>query len=255
MFSPGGGRAQMPSWFDNNEWGASGEKVNIPLELEFLEEGYGPMSDEPLKRTLARRVYSRGARGSPQRLDVKTDAVAWGLVRLSSIEALLVFSLDLPNGCVAAPDVELVEGTRLLCSTQVWQRHEIERLTALLAELRGQLSQTSGEAERRALQARIKKLSRGLPQDGAPTCDVPSLLGSEDGSGAAAVISSHGQVAVSRMVGGKLLNPFDNGGRWPNPFEPTIEFGVVGTFKLSPPLDGDAPMSLRQGEEQEVTVL
>ena len=53
---------------------------------------------------------------------------------------------------------------------------------------------------------------------------------------------------------GKLLNPFDNGGRWPNPFEPSIEFGVVGTFRLSPPLDGDAPMSLRQGEEQEVTV-
>ena len=66
-----------------------GQQLTLPLELEFFGDDYGPASDEPLRRTQARRLFTRSSLTSQSSLEVKTSGVAWGLVELSSIEALL----------------------------------------------------------------------------------------------------------------------------------------------------------------------
>ena len=75
----------------------------------------------------------------------------------------------------------------------MWKGAELQRLTTLLQQLLAQLAELEAEEEaaaaerggsgvlalksrmdeRRALEARIKKIERGLPQPGAPTVEVP----------------------------------------------------------------------------------
>ena len=229
MFTPGGGRADFPSWFDKS-WAASGTRLDVPLELEFFSDDYGPIKDEPLKRTQARKLFTRCA--SPDVLDIPTSGVAWGMVQLSSIQALLVWSLDLPEGIQrdgSAADVTLPPDTRLYCSTQLWRGSELARLQPLLEELRAELRITSDRDKRSGLEGRIKNLERGLPREGMPTIEIPGL-------GADTVtICTNGQLAVRRLApSGKLINPFENAGRLGslNPFNEVPEFGVVGSFVL-----------------------
>jgi len=164
MFSPGGGRATAPSWFDEH-WARAGATLDLPLELEFLSEDYGPTGDEPLRRTTARKLHTRCS--SPEKL-VKTVGVAWGMVELSKVEALLVWSIDLPNGCTQSPDVTLPEGTRLFCSTQVWRGEQLRHLEGRLQSLRSELALHASDA----LAARVKEYERGLPPPGAPTLEL-----------------------------------------------------------------------------------
>lgn len=225
MFTPGGGRAELPSWFEKG-WGRSGAELDLPLEVDFFPDDYGPISDEPLRRTQARQLYARRTQSSS--LDTKANGVAWGLVQLSSIQAMLVFSLDLPEGACSG-DVTLPAGSRLYCSTQVWRGDELDRLQPRLAQARADFARATDADERRALTQRIKKLEVGLPRPGAPTIEVPGM---SEGS---VTISTHGQVAVQRSAPtGRMLNPFENAGRFPNPFENVVQFGVVGSFVLAP---------------------
>ncbi len=268
MFTPGGGRAERPSWFPA-DWAASGEQLGVPLEVEFFADDYGPTSDEPLVRTQARKLYTRS--GSSEELGVKTRGVCWGMVELSSIEALLVWTIDLPDGARSG-DVGLDEGTRLFCSTQVWKGDELERLRALQQELRAELqralvaerTRTAGDAledgvvvlkeradARRRLEERIWKLESGMPRAGAPTVEVP---GPWPGT---VTISTHGQVAVQRVApSNKLLNPFENGGRVSslNPFAKVAQFGVVGSFVLAAAPDRSALLESEVTPEVEVIV-
>jgi len=208
MFSPGGGRAVVPAWFDR-DWGRSGEKLSVPLEIEFFEDDFGYVQEEPLKRTQARTCYVRGGSSN---LDLRSCGVAWGLVDLGSkSEALLVWCIDLPDGVRKAPDVELPAGTRLYCSTQVW---------------------------RGALQP---------PASGVPTMALP---GPWPGTVA---VGTRGQLAVQRMATGKLVNPFENAGKIPNPFAGVPEFGVVGSFELAQ-VGGVGRLESNAAQEVEVIV-
>ena len=246
MFTPGGGRAQQAPWL-GKEWGRSGTQLLVPLELEFFGDDAAPQSDEPLKRTQARTLFTRSS--SAERLDVKTSGVAWGMVELSSIQALLVWSIDLPEGANGPPDVTLPANTRLYCSTQVWKGAELDRLKPLLRTLRVQRAALPANSpEGKALDERIKKLERGLPRPGAPTIAVPGSAASSP-----VEISSHGQLSIQRVApSGKLVNPFENGGKVTslNPFAKVSEFGVVGSFVLSP--EGDRGHMLESEGAQEV---
>ena len=98
----------------------------------------------------------------------------------------------------------------------------------------------------RRLEARIKKLERGLPQPGAPTMDVP---GPWPGT---VRISTHGQVSVQRLANGKLPNRRN----WAsNPFEKVAEFGVVGSFVLTPEAEVGGAARLESEVTPEVEVL
>ena len=237
MFAPGGGNAARPDWFDP-EWGASGEQQSILLEAEFFAD-HGAVDDEPLRRTHARRFFTRSAAGL--NLDVPCRGCAWGLVELSGIEALLVMSVDLPDGACRSPDVSIAPGERLYLSTQVWKGDRLRELRETLASLREELAEAERQASagsggggvlatkaqvdrRKGLDARIKKLERALPQPGAPTIEVP---GPWPG---VVTLSTHGQVAVQRLSRGRL----------PNPFAETPQFGVVGSFVLGPQEEGRA---------------
>jgi hypothetical protein len=238
MFTPGGGRATLPSWLCT-DWGRSGEQLSIPLEVDFFGDDYGPMAEEPLKRARARKLFTRTA--SPLSLDTRTEGAAWGMVPLSSIEALVVFCIDLPEGArpAHAPDLSLPAGSRLYCSTQVWRGSELARLETLLDELRTEQAaelrrpQTaSSKAHLSKLAKRIKTLERGLPKAGIDLVEAAdSDLGPD---GTSVKMCRRGQVSIQRLVAGKVVNPFVNAGRIPNPFEKTVEFGVVGSFELSP---------------------
>lgn len=232
MFAPGGGRVARPEWFPSG-WARSGAQLEVPIELTFLADDVGRMEDEPLRRTHARALFARSSTGmgsaappgtaepSAERVvcnGVRTRGVAWGMVELSSIEALLVCCIELPDGG-AHDDVSLPPGTRLYVSTQAWRGEELARLGRLRGELRTELGSASDAGQRAALAERIKKLKRGLPQPGAPTVEVP---GPWPGS---VILSSHGQVAVQRQTKGLRS------------FRGAVEFGVVGTCELHPAVD------------------
>ena len=217
MFSPGGGRPARPSWFDPG-WASSGESLALQFELDFLGDVCAwPMSHVlqtehgALRRSKARvlRTRSRG----PTQLDALTRGVAWGMVEITKVEALLVWCVDLPSGACQG-DVLLPEGTRLCCSTQVWKGGEVKRFAAQLQDMRERYRKTSGTAP--DLAERIRKLERQLPR--AATIEVPGPWPGE------VTVSTQGQLAVQRLVQG----------RFPNPFEKVAEFGVVGTFELAP---------------------
>lgn len=236
MFTPGGGKVALPSWFSKT-WGATGEQLTLPLEVEFFADAAGSISDEPLRRTRALKLFTR--RPSSLNLDLRAQGVAWGLVELSKIEALLVWCIDMPDGAKKG-SVSLPAGSRLFCSTQVWKGDELQRLHAQLQSLRAEYDELRAEEwprqqgqappvlalkasadARAALEARIRKLERGLPQPGAPTMEVP---GPWPGT---VTISTHGQLAVQRLTQGRL----------PNPLASIPEFGVVGSFELTPLAD------------------
>lgn len=215
MFSPGGGRPVRPSWFDP-AWASSGESLALQCELDFLDDVCAwPMShvlqtEHGALRQSKARVLRTRSRG-PAQLDARTRGVAWGMVEISKIEALLVWCVDLPSGACKG-DVSLPEGTRLCCSTQVWKGGEVRRFAATLQDMR-ERSRREGGAQ---LQESIRKLERQLPR--ATTLEVPGPWPGE------VTVSTQGQVAVQRLVQG----------RFPNPFEKVAEFGVVGTFELAP---------------------
>ena len=223
MFTPGGGRALPPSWF-GADWARSGEQHRLSLELDFFEDDYGPAGDEPLTRTQARKCFTRSSS-----LDEKAEGVAWGMVELGSPnQALLVWSIDLPNGISSETDVSLPEGTRLFCSTQVW-RGEVKP-AARSVKVPGPYPGSTTSVE-------------------LPTVEVP---GPWPGT---VTIGTQGQLAVQRISSsGKLLNPFENAGKFSsfNPFAQVPEFGVVGWFEL-----GEAPRSglLDSQAAQEVEVI
>ena len=264
MFAPGGGTVALPAWY-GSQWASSGEQIGLPLELEFLPDYCVPApTDEPLRRAQCRKLFARCV--DPAKLEMKTESVAWGLVELSSIEALLVWSIDLPEGVAAdaagSTGVSLAAGTRIFCSTQVWKGNELARLTPLLTRLQAELVEltassqaallpTSGEGGKdaiAALKTRIKKLERGLPRPGVPTLEVPGWAG----DGAGVTISTRGQVAVQRFEKSKLFNPFDNAGK----LFGGVEFGVVGSFLISPPAEGMSGMlSSEGGDASEVEVV
>jgi len=99
MFTPGGGRPQPPAWL-GREWAGSGSRLSFPLTIEFFDEPLRqPMSDEPLRRTQARRLFTRS-----ERLGTKASGVAWGMLQLSSIEALVVWCIDLPDGVCSSAE-------------------------------------------------------------------------------------------------------------------------------------------------------
>jgi hypothetical protein len=152
MFTPGGGRATLPSWLCT-DWGRSGEQLSIPLEVDFFGDDYGPVAEEPLKRARARKLFTRTA--SPLSLDTRTEGAAWGMVPLSSIEALVVFCIDLPEGArpAHAPDRDSIaqhkcgEAANLLASRPCWTSCALSR-------------QQSSDALR---QLRPKRISANLP--------------------------------------------------------------------------------------------
>ena len=215
MFSPGGGRATLPSWFAA-DWAASDE-LCVPLETEFFADALPMVKEEPLRRTAVRSLFTRTT--SPDLLDVKTTGAEWGMIKVSKIEALLVWCIDLPQGARAL----LPEGTRLLCSTQAWIGDEVRRLQPLLDELRAELAAmpegAATQQARRALAARITALERGLPAPGAPTIEVPGA----PGAGGTVTLSTVGQLSVRRTT-----TKF---------FKQVAEFGVVGSFDLEPLAD------------------
>ena len=216
MFSPGGGRATLPSWFAA-DWAASDE-LRVPLETEFFADALPMVKEEPLRRTAVRSLFTRTT--SPDLLDVKTTGAEWGMIPISSrLEALLVWCIDLPQGARAL----LPEGTRLLCSTQAWIGDEVRRLQPLLDELRAELAAmpegAATQQARRALAARITALERGLPAPGAPTIEVPGA----PGAGGTVTLSTVGQLSVRRTT-----TKF---------FKQVAEFGVVGSFDLEPLAD------------------
>ena len=216
MFSPSGGVAKVPPWFPAG-WAAAGA-LNVPLEVQFSADVLPKSSEEPLMRTASRRVVTRCA--APEWLDVPTRGVAWGMLPLSKIEAMVVWCVDLPRGAREL----LPADTRLFCSTQVWVSSEVDRLTALLNDLRRQLSQPAGPRDdRRALQARITALERGLPSAAAQTIGVEGAPG-----GGSVLLSTRGQLSVQRLAapGFSMRTPLAN------PFESVAEFGVVGSFAL-----------------------
>ena len=208
MFSPGGGRATLPSWYAA-DWAASDELLRVPLETEFFADALPMVKEEPLRRTAVRSLFTRTT--SPDLLDVKTAGAQWGMISISKIEALLVWCIDLPQGARAL----LPEGTRLLCSTQAWIGDEVRRLQPLLDELRAELAAmpegAATQQARRALTARITALERGLPAPGAP------------GAGGTVTLSTVGQLSVRRTT-----TKF---------FKQVAEFGVVGSFDLEPLAD------------------
>ena len=215
MFSPGGGRATLPSWFAA-DWAASDE-LRVPLETEFFADALPMVKEEPLRRTAVRSLFTRTT--SPDLLDIKTSAAEWGMISISKIEALLVWCIDLPQGARAL----LPEGTQLLCSTQAWIGDEVRRLQPLLEELRAELAAmpegAATQQARRALAARITALERGLPAPGAPTIEVPGA----PGAGGTVTLSTVGQLSVRRTT-----TKF---------FKQVAEFGVVGSFDLEPLAD------------------
>ena len=215
MFSPGGGRATLPSWFAA-DWAANDE-LRVPLETEFFADALPMVKEEPLRRTAVRSLFTRTT--SPDLLDVKTAGAAWGMISISKIEALLVWCIDLPQGARAL----LPEGTRLLCSTQAWIGDEVRRLQPLLDELRAELAAmpegAATQQARRALTARITALERGLPAPDAPTIEVPGA----PGAGGTVTLSTVGQLSVRRTT-----TKF---------FKQVAEFGVVGSFDLEPLAD------------------
>ena len=215
MFSPGGGRATLPSWFAA-DWAASDE-LRVPLETEFFADALPMVKEEPLRRTAVRSLFTRTT--SPDLLDIKTSAAEWGMISISKIEALLVWCIDLPQGARAL----LPEGTQLLCSTQAWIGDEVRRLQPLLEELRAELAAmpegAATQQARRALAARITALERGLPAPGAPTIEVPGA----PGAGGTVTLSTVGQLSVRRTT-----TKF---------FKQVAEFGVVGSFDVEPLAD------------------
>ena len=244
MFSPGGGRPTLPSWFPPN-WASSGVPLEVQLELDFGgEECAWPMSQAlstehgALRGAKARTLRTR-SRGSAQ-LDALVHGVAWGLVEISQVEALLVWCVDLPSGLSRPGGVSLPEGTRLCGSTQVWRRcgdlerghrlgtwsrrphlrssiqvwkaGEAQRFEAQLQQRREWQRREGGEQ----LERRVRELERKLPR--AATVEVPGPWPGE------VTVSTQGQLAVQRLVQG----------RFPNPLAKVAEFGVVGTFELTP---------------------
>mmetsp|Transcript_45165 Transcript_45165/g.149729 ORF Transcript_45165/g.149729 Transcript_45165/m.149729 type:complete len:261 (+) Transcript_45165:59-841(+) len=210
MFTPGGGRPQPPAWL-GREWAGSGSRLSFPLTIEFFDEPLRqPMSDEPLRRTQARRLFTRS-----ERLGTKASGVAWGMLQLSSIEALVVWCIDLPDGVCSsaegatANDADLPAGTRLYCSTQAWRSDELQRLMPLAERLRRERAGESDRGKRSAIDSRLAKLERALPKPGQATLEAPAL--------GAVTLSAAGQLSVQRAVSGKIFNPFENAGRQPLP--------------------------------------
>lgn len=233
MFSPGGGRAALPSWFPP-EWAADGGRLVMPLDVTFCAEI--ATADEPtLKRGGFTRPRALRAPSStsfvsmqgPQ--EVRTDAVAWGTLEgLTTVESLLVWCVDLPGGC-AKNDVSLPAG-RLFFSTRVWQTEELARLTASLAAVEAEVEAELAEAQtldggplalkarikkRRANEARMERLRRGLPTVDAPTAEVPGPFG--------LTVALEGQMSVVRYQ--TKLVPWRGVASVP-------EYGVVGSFEM-----------------------
>ena len=57
MFTPGGGRATLPSWFAA-DWAASDE-LRVPLETEFFADALPMVKEEPLRRTAVRSLFTK----------------------------------------------------------------------------------------------------------------------------------------------------------------------------------------------------
>jgi hypothetical protein len=223
MFSPGGGRPTYPSWYPSG-WADSGAPLEVQLELDFDGAECASLSEAlstehgALRSSKARTLRTRSGQAQ---LDALARGVAWGLVDISQVEALLVWCIDLPSGLSRPGGVSLPEGTRLCCSTQVWKAGEAQRFEAQLKELRERHRLEGGEEKARTmpdteLGRRIKELERKLPR--AATVEVPGPWAGE------VTVSTQGQLAVQRVVQG----------RFPNPLAKVAEFGVVGTFELVP---------------------
>ena len=249
MFTPGGGRPAQPAWFGEN-WVASGSRLIIPLEVAFDGELAGKVDEAPFKRTKPRVLSTPSSTSFVSMsgaVDVATVGVAWGAMEMTSIETLALWCVDLPGGACKG-DVSLDPGTRLYFSTRVWKAEDMHRLReetlpSLQAEVQaereteqrlrdgGPMALKERIEKRRALEERIEKLERGLPKKECPTVDVPATgPAAEWASGGEIAVAQEGQLSVRRVTQ-KLPNPFD---LRPNMFGPVEEYGVVGSFKMTP---------------------
>jgi hypothetical protein len=173
---------------------------------------------------------------------VPTYGVAWADTRLSNIESLLVWCIDLPAGA-CKDDVSLETGERLFFSTRVWAKDAVKRLSTetlppLLEELRrdaareqtldgGPLALKKRIEQRMKLEARVDALHRGLPPDNVATADVPAGVWS--GAKGGLIVAQEGQISVMRLAPRGIRNAWIG-----NPFEQVPEYGVVGSFKMTP---------------------
>lgn len=255
MFTPGGGRAATPSWFAA-DWATSGSRLVMPLDCTFGGERAAAVEEGALRRAVAGpRVLAVGAASFASMagpVPVVASGVAWGLTEISAVESLLVWCADLPGG-VALRDVSLPPGTRLFFSTRCWRGDEAGRLRdAVLPPLRRELEAERAYEEtlrdgvgalrervqrRRALEARVAELERGLPPEGATTADVAEGPLVAEGRGRL-LLAREGQLSVKRLAPRGLRNA------WPgNPFEQVAEYGVVGSFQMREMSTTDNPSS------------
>ena len=253
MFSPGGGRAARPSWFEPT-WASSGARLLMPLGPLTFAALSAPGADPLLERMRPRALVapptiSYITMGGEQHGRMR--AVGWGTLEMSSIESLLVWCVDLDDE-VAKGDITLPRG-RLFFSTRCWNADETAKLRASLPKLKDELQADLDTPQtldggplalkaridgRRALEAKIERLQRGLPAATTPTAEIAL-----PGGGAPLTVALEGQLTVRRMESW-FPNPFQNtvrrvAARLPNPFEPVAEYGVVGSFKMAPARGGE----------------
>ena len=250
MFTPGGGRAEPPSWFPE-DWAISGARLFLPLDVDFCDTATAaPLEEGPFRNSKARRLATPDKTAfidMTGEVSVSTRGVAWVAKEISSIESLLVWRVDLPDGARKG-DVSLPADSSLYLSTRVFKRLEVEKLGEALPALQRELQREletpqtmdggPGELKerierRRALEARVERLTRGLPAPDSPTATLEpgSLLAppAADWSPSGLTVAQEGQVSIRRLTRKLPRNPFE---LRPDPFRAVEEYGVIGSFKM-----------------------
>jgi len=222
----------LPSWLPK-EWSASGSRLILPLQLTFDAGTSGVEEESTLQLAGFTQPRVLSVPSSTQfvsmrgEVDIPTRGVAWGSLPSSSIESLLVWCVDLPEGA-SKNDVTIPAG-RLFFSTRLFQADEVVRLRKVCSELEtrvdegkqaeqtlegGPLALKSRIEQRQADEARMRRLQRGLPPPGSPVEKLP-----EEGLW----VAREGQLAIKRMV--TKLVPWKGIASVP-------EFGVIGSFNM-----------------------
>ena len=152
---------------------------------------------------------------------VPVVGVAWDSKPISTVEALLIWCVELPQS-FRKRDVSVPAG-RLFFHTRVWKTAELAELGAKLRAMKAEVSVDVQVAQRldgglrgriarrRGLEERIRRLERALPHASASQLEVPGGL----------TTAREGHVTVARTAA-RL------------PFGPQTQYGVVGTFQIAP---------------------
>ena len=231
MFTPGGGRATMPHWF-KPDWALSGARLRMPIDVTFGAQTCRDVdNDYTLRKMASRGSLSKRACQLSTGCGAETTGVAWGDMRITTVESLLVWSIDLPQGA-RNEDASLPAATRLFFSTRAWARDGITKLTNEEAQLREEVGRArvteqgfvkgaEGFETRRRQEQRLKVLKQALPPRGCALAEVPA---GPMGNNERLVLAEHGQISVMRLAPRGLRGALDMPG---NPFEQVGEYGVA----------------------------